>query len=67
MRHTFSFLAISATAAFASLEVRLAHLDGTTIRASITNTDTRGYNLLSRGSIFDAGPVRKLHVKNECL
>jgi hypothetical protein len=67
MKHTFSILAISATTAFASLEVRLAHLGGTTVRASITNTDTRGYNLLSRGSIFDSGPVRKLHVKNECL
>jgi len=66
MRLLLSSLALAAGAASATLQVQLSHLSGTTIRASVTNADTKGYNLLSQGSILDPGPVRKLEVTDGC-
>jgi hypothetical protein len=62
MKLLLSSLAIAVATASANLQVQLSHLNGTTIRASITNADTKGYNLLSQGNILDPGPVRKLEV-----
>lgn len=58
-------LAIAAAGASASLEVHLSHLNGTKIRASVTNPGVKAYNVLLRGSIFDPNPVRKLDVEND--
>ena len=59
-------LALAVATASATLQVQLSHLNGTSIKASITNTDNQGYNLLSQGSILDTGPVRKLEVTDGC-
>jgi hypothetical protein len=59
-------LALAVATASATLQVQLSHLNGTSIKASITNTDNQGYNLLSQGSILDPGPVRKLEVTDGC-
>jgi hypothetical protein len=66
MKLLLSSLVLAVTAASATLQVQLSHLNGTTVRASITNADTKGYNLLSQGSILDPGPVRKLEVTDGC-
>jgi hypothetical protein len=66
MRLLLSSLAIAVATASATLQVQLSHLNGTTIRASITNVDTKSYNLLSQGNILDPGPVRKLEVTDGC-
>jgi hypothetical protein len=66
MKLSLSSLAIAAATASATLQVHLSHLNGTTIRASVTNIDTKGYNLLSQGSILDPGAVRKLEVTDGC-
>lgn len=65
MRFPLLNLALAAAGASASLEVRLFHLDGTKIRASVTNSGVKAYNVLLRGSIFDPDPVRKLDVEND--
>ena len=59
-------LALAVATASATLQVQLSHLNGTSIKASLTNTDNQGYNLLSQGSILDTGPVRKLEVTDGC-
>jgi hypothetical protein len=59
-------LALAVATASATLQVQLLHLNGTKIKASITNTDNQGCNLLSQGSILDPGPVRKLEVTDGC-
>ena len=66
MKLLLSSLVLAVTTASATLQVQLSHLDGTKIRASITNADIKGYNLLSQGSVLDPGPVRKLEVTDGC-
>lgn len=66
MKLLLSTLAIAVATASATLQVKLSHIDGTKIRASITNIDSKSYNLLSQGSIFDSSPVRKLEVTDGC-
>lgn len=66
MKLLLSSLVVAVTTASAALQVQLLHLDGTKIRASITNAGIKGYNLLSQGSILDPGPVRKLQVTDGC-
>jgi len=64
----FQAMATAATASRADrvspFDVLLTHHHDTKIRVSITNTDTKGYNLLHEGRILDSAPVRKLHVAN---
>jgi len=66
MKFLLSSLAISIATVSATLEVQLSHLNGATIRASIKNTGTKGFNLLSQGNILDSAPVRKLEVTDGC-
>jgi hypothetical protein len=66
MNLLLSSLATAVATASATLQVQLSHLNGTAIRASITNIDAKGYNLLSQGGILDPGPVRKLEVTDGC-
>ena len=66
MKLLLSSLAITVATVFASLEAHLSHLNDTTIRASITNVDTKGYNFFSHGNILDSTPVRKLEVTDGC-
>ncbi|KAJ3472928.1 hypothetical protein NLG97_g10627 [Lecanicillium saksenae] len=45
--------------------VSLSSVDHTTIKATITNTGNKGYNIMHKGTILDARPVNKFKVTKD--
>lgn len=74
MKYSFAALSLAGMASAAAINakelaspisVSLASVDHTTVKATITNTGSQGYNIMHKGTLLDTLPVNKFRVTKD--